>query len=112
MIDEPFEMSATLKPKEHHNKRGILSRNEVREIVKLPVLDVMKARPRLKDGKKNEDPTPIDIRMKAVVLLSELAAMRRGEIRALRWRSVDFNNKRIAIKEIPPNPGAFTDRFG
>jgi integrase len=99
MIDEPFEISAILKPKEHHNKRGILSRNEVREIVKLPVLDVMKARPRLKDGKKNEDPAPIDIRMKAVVLLSELAAMRRGEIRALRWQNVDFNNKRIAIVE-------------
>jgi integrase len=99
MIEEPFETSAILKPKEQHKKRGILSRDEVLKIVKLPVLDVMKARPRLKDGKKNEGTAPIDIRMKAVVLLSELAAMRRGEIRALRWRSVDFDNKRIAITE-------------
>jgi integrase len=59
----------------------------------------MKPRPRLKDGKKNEGTAPIDIRMKAVVLLSELAAMRRGEIRALRWRNVDFNTKRIAVVE-------------
>jgi integrase len=99
MIEEPFEMSAILKPKEHHQKRGILSREEVAQIVALPVLDIMKPRPRLKDGKKNEGPTPIDIRMKTVVLLSELAAMRRGEIRALRWRNVDFDNKRIAIVE-------------
>jgi integrase len=99
MIEEPFETSAIVKPKENHSKRGILSRSEVAKIVKLPVPDVMKARPRLKDGKKNEGPIPIDIRMKAVVLLSELAAMRRGEIRALRWRSVDFNEKRIAVVE-------------
>jgi integrase len=99
MIEEPFETSAIVKPKEHHQKRGILSREEVAKIEALPVLDVMKPRPRLKDGKKNEGLVPIDIRMKAIVLLSELAAMRRGEIRALRWRSVDFNNKRIAVIE-------------
>jgi integrase len=99
MIEEPFETSAIVKPKEHHRKRGILSRDEVSKIAALPVLDVMKPRPRLKDGKKNEGPTPIDVRMKAVVLLSELAAMRRGEIRALRWRNVNFDNKRIAVVE-------------
>jgi integrase len=37
--------------------------------------------------------------MKAIVLLSELAALRRGEIRALRWRNVDLDNKRIAVLE-------------
>ncbi|GHT84331.1 hypothetical protein FACS1894137_07240 [Spirochaetia bacterium] len=99
MIEEPFETSAIVKPKEHHQKRGILSRTEVAQIVSLPALDWMKPRPRLKDGKKNEGTAPIDIRMKAVVLLSELAAMRRGEIRALRWRSVDFDNNRIAVVE-------------
>jgi integrase len=99
MIAEPFESSAIVKPKEHYKKRGILSRDEVAKIAALPVMDVMKPRPRLKDGKKNEGPVPIDIRMKAVVLLSELAAMRRGEIRALRWRSVDFEAKRIAVVE-------------
>jgi integrase len=99
MIEEPFETSAIIKPKEHHQKRGILSREEVAKIVALPVLDVMKSRPRLKGGKKNEGPAPIDMRMKTVVLLSELAAMRRGEIRALRWRNVDFHTKRIAVVE-------------
>ena len=99
MIEEPFETSAIVKPKEHHRKRGILTRDEVVRLINLPVLDIMKPRPRLKDGKKNEGPTPIDIRMKAIVLLSELAALRRGEIRALRWRNVDFDNKRIAVLE-------------
>jgi integrase len=37
--------------------------------------------------------------MKAIVLLSELAAMRRGEIRALRWRCVDLEKKLISIEE-------------
>ena len=99
MINEPFENSAIIKPKEHHNKRGILSRCEVAKIVELPVSDIIKPRPRLKNGKKNEGISPVDIRMKAVVLLSELAAMRRGEIRALRWRNVDFNNKCISVVE-------------
>ena len=99
MIDEPFEMSAIVKPKETHKKRGILSRNEVAKIVELPVPDIIKPRPRLKDGEKNEGTPPIDIRMKAVVLLSELAAMRRGEIRALRWRNVDLSNKYISVVE-------------
>jgi integrase len=99
MIEEPFEPSAIVKPKEKYQKRGILSREEVVKIVELPVLDIMKPRPRLKDGKKNEGPTPIDLKMKAIVLLSELAALRRGEIRALRWRNVDFDKKRIAVLE-------------
>jgi len=97
MLEEPFETSAIVKPKEHYKKRGILSRDEVALLIKLPVLDIMKPRPRLKDGKTNEGPIPIDLRMKAIVLLSELAAMRRGEIRALRWRNVDFAKKLIAV---------------
>jgi integrase len=99
MIEEPFETSAIVKPKEHYQKRGILSREEVAKLVELPVLDIMKPRPRLKEGKKNEGPIPIDLRMKATVLLSEFAALRRGEIRALRWRNVDLDNKRIAVLE-------------
>jgi integrase len=98
MIEEPFETSAIVKPKEHHQKRGILSRDEVSQIAALPV-NTIRPRPRLKGGKKNEGPAPIDIRMKAVVLLSELAAMRRGEIRALRWRNVDFDSKLISVVE-------------
>ena len=99
MIEEPFETSSIVMPKKRYQKRGILSREEVAKLVELQALDIMKPRPRLKGGKKNEGPTPIDIRMKAIVLLSELAAMRRGEIRALRWRNVDLENKRIAVLE-------------
>ena len=99
MVDQPFEMSAIVKPRKTHRKRGILSRAEVAKLVELPVMDMVKPRPRLKGGKKNEGTSPIDIRMKAVVLLSELAGMRRGEIRALRWRNVDFDNHRIAVVE-------------
>ena len=99
MIDSPFEMSAIVKPRKTHRKRGILSRAEVAKLVELPVMDMIRPRPRLKDGKKNEGTPPIDIRMKSIVLLSELAAMRRGEIRALRWGSVDFANRHIAVVE-------------
>jgi Site-specific recombinase XerD len=99
LLDEPFSMSAIVRPKEHHEKRGILSRTEVAKIAALPTVDEVIPRPRLKDKKKNESPAPIDLRMKAIVLLSELAAMRRGEIRALRWRCVDFEKKLISIEE-------------
>ncbi|MEI6388684.1 MAG: site-specific integrase [Spirochaetota bacterium] len=98
-LDVPFTMSAIVRPKKHHQKRGILSRTEVFKIVSLPTLDTMKPRPRLRDGKHHEDTAPIDLRMKALVLLSELAAMRRGEIRALRWQYIDFEKRRISIQE-------------
>jgi integrase len=99
LLDEPFSMSAIVRPKEHHEKRGILSRTEVAKIAALPTVEEVVPRPRLKDKKKNESPAPIDLRMKAIVLLSELAAMRRGEIRALRWRCVDFEKKLLSIEE-------------
>jgi integrase len=99
LLDEPFSMAAIVRPKEHHEKRGILSRTEVAKIVALPAVDAVVPRPRLKDGMKNKSPAPIDLRQKAVVLLSELAAMRRGEIRALKWRCVDFEKKLISIEE-------------
>jgi integrase len=99
MIEEPFENSAITKPKETYQKRGILSRDEVAKIVSLPVLDVAKPHSGLKNDNKDEGPASIDIRIKAVVLLSEQAAMRRGEIRALRWKYVDFSTKTIEIME-------------
>jgi len=107
LLEEPFTMAAIVRPKEHHKKRGILSRAEVARIVALPTVASVTPRPRLK-GKDNrhEGTAPIDVRMKAVVLLSELAAMRRGEIRALRWRCVDFDKKLISIEE------NFTDADG
>jgi integrase len=99
LLDEPFSMAAIVRPKEHHKKRGILSRAEVAKIISLPTVETVVPRPRLKDRKKNESPAPIDLRQKAVVLLSELAAMRRGEIRALRWKCVDFERKLISIED-------------
>jgi len=99
LIDDPPDWSALIKPKKQHRKRGILTREEVAKIVALPTLDIMKPRPRLKGGKRNEGVAPIDIRIKAVVLLSELAAMRRGEIRALRWGKVHFDTRLIDINE-------------
>ena len=92
-------ISGIVRPKEHFRKRGILSRSEVARIVALPTVDEIVPRPRLKGGLKNENTPPIDLRMKAVVLLSELAAMRRGEIRALRWRCVDFDKRLLSIEE-------------
>jgi hypothetical protein len=56
MIEDPFETSAIVKPKEDHQKRGILFREEVAKITALPVLDMMKPRPRLKDGNKERRP--------------------------------------------------------
>ncbi|HET6454322.1 MAG TPA: tyrosine-type recombinase/integrase [Armatimonadota bacterium] len=106
LLDQPFSLTAIVRPKEHHEKRGILSRAEVARIVALPALENIVPRPRLKGGNKNESPAPIDLRQKAVVLLSELAAMRRGEIRALRWRCVDFDRKLISIE------GNFIDSDG
>ena len=47
--------------------------------------------------------------MKAVVLLSELAAMRRGEIRALRWRCVDFDKKLITVEANYTDADGFKD---
>ena len=108
LMDDPPDWSALLKPKKQYRKRGILTRNEVEKIVALPTLDIMKPRPRLKNGKKNEGTAPIDIRIKAVVLLSELAAMRRGEIRALRWGKVDFETRLITIDENYTESDGFT----
>jgi integrase len=95
LMDEPPDWTAIVKPKEHHRKRGILTRSEVAKIVVLPTMDIVKPRPRLKKGEKHEGPAPIDIRMKAIVLLSELAAMRRGEIRALRWGNIHFDTPNV-----------------
>lgn len=99
LIDEPFSLAGIIRPKERFRKRGILSRTEVAKIVALPTVEEVVPRPRLKNKGKNTSPAPINLRMKAIVLLSELAAMRRGEIRALRWRCVDFEKKLISIEE-------------
>jgi integrase len=109
LLDEPFILSGIERPKEHHRKRGILTRSEVAKLVALETLDIIKPRPRLKAGQKNTGPASIDIRMKAVVLLSELAAMRRGEIRALHWYSVDFDRGVISVENNFVDSDGFKD---
>jgi len=99
LLREPFTISGIMKPIQRFKKRGILSRQEIAALIALPVDDFMKPRPRLKGGDTNKGTAPIDLRMKAIVLLSELAALRRGEIRALRWRHVDLENNLISIEE-------------
>jgi integrase len=117
LLDEPFDFRAISRPKEKNNARGVLTAAEVRMFIDLPVqaswtpqsgteaerADI-KPRARLKGGQKNEGPAPIDLRMKTAILLSELAGLRRGEIRGLRWRAVDLENRVIHVEEnIVPN---------
>jgi len=71
----------------------------VAKITALPTVNEVLPRPRLKSGVKNEGTAPIDLRQKTIVLLSEQAALRRGEIRALRWKCIDFNKKLISVEE-------------
>lgn len=117
LLDEAFDFRAISRPKEKNHARGVLTAAEVRMLIDLPAQaswtpksgdEVGRAdirpRGRLKDGKKNKGPAPIDLRMKTAVLLSELAGLRRGEIRGLRWQAVDLENRVIQVVEnIVPN---------
>jgi integrase len=112
LLDEPLDFKAISHPKEKNNVRGVLTADEVRKLIDLPVQAVwtpktgdeiaradVKPRGRLKGGLKNDGPAPLDLRMKAAILLSELAGLRRGEIRGLRWQSVDFENRILHVEE-------------
>ena len=99
LLREPFTVSGIMKPKQRFKKRGILTRQEIAALILLPVADFVKPRPRLKGGDTNKGTAPIDLRMKAIVLLSELAALRRGEIRALRWRHINLETNLISIED-------------
>ncbi|MGA2546426.1 MAG: site-specific integrase [Rectinemataceae bacterium] len=117
LLDEPFDFKAISRPKEKNQARGVLTAVEVRMLIDLPVQSVwtpktgdevaradVKPRGHLKGGQTNEGPAPIDLRMKVAVLLSELAGLRRGEIRGLRWQAVDFENRILHVEEnIVPN---------
>jgi integrase len=109
LIDSPFSFSAIDRPKTTFRKRGVLSADEVGALVALPVEPVWESkeaknihvdvhpRPRLAKGEKNEGPALLDLRQKAALLLSELAGLRRGEIRALTWGAVDLDRGRIEV---------------
>lgn len=99
LLDMPFTFEAIERPKEHYRKRGILTKEELARIVGLQCLDHMAPRPRLKGKKTNTGPAAIDIRMKTAILLSEITALRLGEIRGLLWRNVDWNNRLLRIEE-------------
>ena len=109
LIDSPFSFSAIDRPRATFRKRGVLSADEVGALVALPVEPVWESkeaknihvdvhpRPRLAKGEKNEGPALLDLRQKAALLLSELAGLRRGEIRALTWGAVDLDRGRIEV---------------
>lgn len=109
LIDASFSYSAVDRPKTTFRKRGVLTDEEVAKIIALPTESswtnkdgdkfhvAIKPRPRLPDGRKNDTCDRIDLRQKAAVLLSELAGLRRGEIRALKWGAVDFERGRIEV---------------
>lgn len=125
LIDSPFSFSAIDRPKGTFRKRGVLSDEEVTALVALPVESVwvsneeknvhvdVRPRPRRAKGEKNEGPAPIDLRQKAALLLSELAGLRRGEIRALKWGAVDLERKRIEVVDnYVPGDGAKKPKTG
>ncbi|PKL75094.1 MAG: hypothetical protein CVV27_17140 [Candidatus Melainabacteria bacterium HGW-Melainabacteria-1] len=98
LVAEKFSFKGIDRPKETHKERGVLSRDEVAAIIALDVVDTVTPRPRLRKGKKHTTPGAVDLRVKVGVLLAHLAAMRAGEIRGLKWASIDFENKRIQIE--------------
>lgn len=99
LVDEPFSFGSIIRPKETYRKRGILTREELLDLINLDVAETVKPRPRLKKGEKHATPGPVDLRIKASVLLGHLCGLRAGEVRALKWRMIDFSHKRIEISE-------------
>ena len=98
LVNEKFSFKGIDRPKETHKLRGVLSRDEVAAIIALDVADTVKPRPRLKKGEKHTTPGALDLRVKVGVLLAHLAAMRAGEIRGLKWASINFEKNQIQIE--------------
>ncbi|KFO68265.1 hypothetical protein ER57_05340 [Smithella sp. SCADC] len=99
LVLEPFSFSGIIRPKETYRTRGMITREELARIIALDVADTIQPRPRLKKGETHETPGPVDLRIKVGVLLAHLGAMRAGEIRALRWAAIDFEQNRIHIEQ-------------
>ncbi len=99
LVDSPFSFGSIVRPKEVTRKRGILTRDELLALIDLNVEETITLRPRLKKGEKHQDPGPVDIRIKVGALLGHLCGMRAGEIRALRWKSINLNTKRIEVSD-------------
>ena len=109
LVDSSFSFSAIDRPKTTYRKRGVLTDEEVAKVIALPVESswtnkegdnlhvAVRPRPRLSKGEKNEKCIRIDLRQKTAFLLSELAGLRRGEIRALKWGAVDLTRRRIEV---------------
>jgi integrase len=109
LVEKPFDFKSIVLPEKTNRERGILSEEEIRQIVALPyakpwnektgkVKITIDPRPRLKGKETYTEPPILDIRQKAAVLLALFAGLRRGEIRGLRWGDIDLANKRIDIK--------------
>lgn len=110
-ICKPVHFRGLVLPAQSKRERGILSDAEVARILALPTSPLwrdrergelhveVKPRPRLRRGETHADPEPVDLRMKAYVLLGLYAGLRRGEERGLRWESVDFEHHEFIIKD-------------
>ena len=96
--------------------RGILTDEELNRIIELDAIPLWYAkdgephvsiRPTGKKLTKEEKDNPVVfLREKLYVLLGLFLGLRRGELRALRWRHVDFDHGLISIKEnvVPLDP--------
>ncbi len=98
LVDAVFNFSAIERPKETYRQRGILTRQEIIALANLKVEETITPRPRLKKGEKHSLPGAIDLRIKAGALLSNLTALRAGEIRGLHWSAIDWEKKKIHIE--------------
>ena len=103
------------EPEEDH-PRGILNDDEFNRIFDLDAIPIwftkdgaphISVRPTGKKLTKEEEDNPvIFLREKLYVLLGLFLGLRKGELRALRWSQIDFENRLISIKEnvVPLDP--------
>lgn len=109
LIESPFDFKSIVLPERTNRERGILTEEEIGEIVALPYAKPwnektgeakasISPRPRLKGKESYTTPPMLDVRQKAAILLALFAGLRRGEIRGLRWGDIDRTNKVIDIR--------------
>jgi site-specific recombinase XerC len=105
---QKINFAAIVMPKEMPNERGILTIGEVEKILNLETTSLwqdsehklhvsVRARNRLPHGQKNEGEPEVGWREKLIIVLGALTGMRVGEMRALQWKYVDFQNGIIHI---------------
>ncbi len=107
-----IDFKGIVLPERVERERGIISDDEIHRLLALPVQQLwreasgenklradVKPRPRRAGGEKVEKGSePVDIRMKAFVLMGPYLGFRRGEERGLRWRSVDLKSGLVKVE--------------